>query len=1087
MAKQETKHPKGRITLLHFFLLLLLFSIFFLVVYSAMQEDNYDRRVIVPEALDAPYQPYRPSMNGAREGQVMPIDSMMRDLYVVQREINQGSHQLYVFFDTFTHRPAPLDLNNFDLKNPQDAQWYNFAIYLGILLIIVGPTLLTYIKRNYFIDRYKKAKNAIQDKEEYQKTTPKMKKVLDFIKRNKMMVVIIVFMLAILLSMINLSIPLDKDYEYRADPFFVFVCFLSIVVVIISASYAKKFSKNIKMGGDTSLQSKNALGNTLIFGALGAWALGFLCYFIGMYSLGTQKSVLASIVRPALESGKMFVLSDTVKEISFTLRSNGAFMGFYTLCKLACLFISSFALVSLAWTRINSYWSIWDRSRGPGELFVFFGINDNSKILAKDIAAELKQDPENDYTLVLVENRNSPVDGMGGGMSISSLVGMFNFRKDAYAEANDISPEALLVISDSSLGSNECSDEINKLLKRIYNNEKLEKKERYAPFDSIGLKNLSKMIKHATKCHFFFLNDDARANIDATDNLRKMLHIAGYLKEDATIYCLARHNAFSTVLESHLPSYQYIEQKDEHDSKDSSKEATTQDVKIIEIVDKVKVKILDLSLMATQLLFKDPENHPVNFVECDTRTATVKSPFEALLIGFGRGGRDIVRYLYEFGAFLDHKCVGEAYAGDNDGHPVKIARSPFRCTILDKNINMIRPRYMAKIPAVEAARNNGDANDPLLQFVEAALNSDKFVKLIQEKLSNPHMNYIVISIGDDKTNMGALTFIVDQAMRIRKGNLGKLRIFVRNYEPTFESTMKEQASHFNKLLGGEKPVVTIFGDRLSLMTYEMVVEDEIEVSAKIFFNALNELKNDPEADWDQRHKESHAIGSDGTGKGSISWQNQSRVLRQETQDIHNGMHIDTKLRLIGIVRNSSTDDEQQMEKVAQLRDAVSITDGGNKYDFTSSRIDDIDLRTVYENLARNEHLRWTASLEMLGYQGAEPGTLQQCDEAAKLHPCLIGWNELDKASLSHYQTLSYLLIKTSFKVAYDELELWKAQHLQDKILAEQAKKDALEQETKNVDDTTKKQKIRYRLRRRILSLQNLQKKRKATKRANVSK
>ena len=1048
MTKRNHKSKKRTYKLLlDVFLWFLLFSIIFIVIYSAMQEGNHERRVFVPEALDAPYQPYRPSMSDAGNGQVTPMDSIMRDLYVVQREINQGSHQLYLFFDTFTHSPTLPDFKHFDLKDPKDAQWYNFAIYFFVLLIVVLPTLLTYLKRNKIWKRISSFRNTIEDKAEYE--THWMKKFLDFIKANKKIIVIIVFMLAVLLSMVNLSIPLDKGYEYRADPFFVFICFASLAVAAMALKYVIKGIGNIKVGGDTSLKGKNAFRDTLIWGAIGVWALGFICYFIGMYSLGTQKSALASIVRPALESGKMFVLSDNVKEISFTLRNNGAFMGFYTLCKLAFLLISSFALVSLAWSRINSFWSIWDRSRGPGDLYVFFGINDNVKILAKDIVRHLEQKDDSDYTLVLVENRNTPVEGMGNGMSISSLIGMFNFRKDAYAEARDISPEALLVISDSSIGSNECSQQVSDMAKRILNGENVDQKERYGLFNYLGLKNLSKMISHTKKCHFFFLDDNDRSNIDAADNLRKILNIVHGHKEDTniTIYCLARNNAFSTLLQT--PLHSMIPGKENK-------------------VDRIKVKILDLSVMAAQSLFLKPENHPINFVDCDTATATVTSRFESMVIGFGRGGRDIVRYLYEFGAFMD----GKSKNGSEHVKRHEVVRSPFQCTILDKSINLIEPRYMAKIPAVQKARNNHDDSDPLLRFEQATLNSERFVTLIDEKLENRDMNFVVISIGNDKTNMGALTFLVDKAMKIRKGNLGKLRIFVRNYDPNYETTMKEQATHFNELIGGKGcQVITIFGNRSELLTHEMIVDDRIEKAARDF-NGKNKFDNE-QANWETRHNEGRGIIDLGNGQGpeykGITWEKQHRVMRKETQDIHNGVHLDTKLRLIGIKRNASEVDEQQLELVKRLSEAIEFTDNGRKVLFPSSQLAGLNVELIYLNLARNEHIRWNASLEMMGYEGTDPGTAAQCDEAAKIHPCLIGWDYLDKVTAYHnemcpddkldYKVLDYLAVKASFALAHKQMkeqkEALEQARLEAEELAQRKVQELAEKETKKLAESRK--------------------------------
>lgn len=1288
MGKKGHTKKRWSSIFLEFILLVLVSSIFFIVIYSAMQEGNHKRRIFVPEALDAPYQPYRSTENRTDRGMVTPMDSMMRDVYVVQREINQGSHQLYLFFDTFTHRPARLDLNHFDLKNPKDAQWYNFGIYFIMFLLVVFPTISAFIAKNFLKRKIRKDSEYLNDK--VRNNMDVINKTVDFIIKNKIMIVFIVFLIAILLSMVNLSIPLEKEFEYRADPFFVFVCFSSVAVAIISLKNVIKGLKRLKIGGDTTLSGKTVFRQTLFWGALGIWAMGFLCYFIGMYSLGTQKSVLASIVRPALESGKMFVLSDSTKEISFTLRNNGAFMGFYTLSKLGFLLISSFALVSLAWSRIVSYTNIRKRSINPGDLYVFFGINENSKILAhdvaqklrdrtiilaekrkkldnetenlvkeceklandsKDLASEMKwynmkqkpverdmklveksgkraekkqelanrkeelankkeelfkrkeelaktiktlaeerkkrvvdnkelandseelademkqkpvemgiklnnkrgkrtgkstnrakknserwilvneseellkeskklveehkklaKDSQERWTIVMVENRNNPIEGMGNGMTISSLIGMFNFRKDAYAETREVDKRALLVISDSSIGSHECNEQVQELESRIKNGEVLDNATKYDLFNSLGLKNLSKMIKNTNgksessyKCHFFFLDDDARTNIDATDNLRKMLNIVHPDNTKKTIYCLARSNAFSSLLER--PIHRGFRNE----------------------INPINVKILDLSVMASQSLFIDPNNHPINFVDCDTTSATVRSRFEALVLGFGRGGRDIVRYLYEFGAFLDHN------------NAAKGKRSPFQCTIMDKDIDVIRPRYMAKIPAVAASYNDDDKNDPLLRFEKAALNSDRFVSLIDEKLRNEDMNFVVISMGSDKTNMGALTYLIDQAMIIRKGNLCKFRVFVRNYDPTYEDTMRDQAEHYNQLLGN-KPIINIFGRRSDLLSYNMVVDDKIISTAKEFHKIYVDFKNDDkdidkDELWAERRKQEQGIGLieiENQDDVNIKWKQKNRILRQETQDIYNGIHVDTKLKLIGLERhihyekelveridsllglnedlrlkelsdeqnekmieirmliqnmvqdyvtnqesknfwtrlktrfmNNDSDvendkkqkaheilvtlednnklywnqlmellpfpDDSLMSDVGQWKEAIKFTSDGTSYQFENTKF-----KNIYTNLARNEHIRWVASLEMLGYKGpkeTEQVGMIECDEAAKIHPGMTAKNDTNYQD--NQQAYDHMLIKSSFELVFNKLENTKEEF-------EKARKDVLE-------------------------------------------
>ena len=959
----------------------------FLVVDSARQEGNDQRSSYVPEALDASYKPYPVSVQNPQDGMTTPVDSMVRDIYVTQHEISQGAHQLFVYFDTFTHRPAPLNLKDFDLSRPQDAQWYNFAIYFIMLLAVVVPSLLLVNLEK----RYKKNdRQAVMDR------------IMTYVIRHKALVIMLLVAIAVLLSLVNLSTPLDKEHEHLADPFFVLVCFSALAVAALAIKHVVQEIRNehFKFANNTSLMHKEVFRRILIWSALGIWAMGFLCYFMGMYSLGTQKSALASIVRPALESSKMFVLSDSVKDISYTLRENGAFMGFYTLCKMACLLISSFAVVSLMWSRISSYWSVRNRF-AVGDLFVFFGINESSKILAHSIVTKLESDTDKKWTLVMVESRNTPADGASNSLSMSNLTGMFNFRKEAFAETRAVSEHALLLVSNSSLNSRECSEQVNEMFEAMKNGENITQSKKHELFNVLGLKNLSKMLKRASSRHFFFMDEEPRTNIDGSDNLRKMLNIV-HPAMRATIYCLARDNAFSKPLQTPLCCNASGAAKD--------------------MVDNIEVKILDLSLMAAQSLFMDPDNHPINFVERDTATASVKSRFEALVIGFGNTGRDIVRYLYEFGAFLDHEC-----AGADDNHPVR--RSPFQCTILDHEMDKIKPRYLTKIPAVNDACNNGDKNDPLLRFEPTALDSESFVKLLTEKLENPDMNYMVICLGNDKTNMSTLTFVVDQALRVRKGELNNLRIYVRNYTPPFETAMLEQAAHYNRLLGG-RPVVNVFGNRSALFSHAMIIDDQIICSARTLYAAYNDLKGTRELNWDERHDRGRGIerqvvdGKETLVYKGITWQQQNKILRQETQDIHNGMHLGTKLRLLGL---ENLDDAASCDSLNELKDAISFQVKGSKVTHTLKTSTKLNVPLLYLNMARNEHLRWNASHEMLGYVPAKPHAEFNCNETTRVHNCLVNWDELDEATRWHnrkepdypvdYKAFDYLMVRTSLQLA----------------------------------------------------------------------
>ena len=96
------------------------------------------------------------------------------------------------------------------------------------------------------------------------------------------------------------------------------------------------------------------------------------------------------------------------------------------------------------------------------------------------------------------------------------------------------------------------------------------------------------------------------------------------------------------------------------------------------------VHIIDTSNLAIQNLKREKDYHPINFVEKDLNTGTVKSIFTGMVIGFGETGRDACRFLYEFSSFTK----------DNQGNP-----SAKKIHIIDKDIDELKAEFLTEAPA----------------------------------------------------------------------------------------------------------------------------------------------------------------------------------------------------------------------------------------------------------------------------------------------------------------------------------------------------------------------------------------------------
>ena len=118
------------------------------------------------------------------------------------------------------------------------------------------------------------------------------------------------------------------------------------------------------------------------------------------------------------------------------------------------------------------------------------------------------------------------------------------------------------------------------------------------------------------------------------------------------------------------------------------------------------------------------------------------------------------------------------------------------------------------------------------------------------------------------------------------------------------------------------------------------------------------------------------------------FKNLRKLRRQTEQDMSNACHTLTKRELMerSMPQNYSFNDLHQ--KIQQLKNPQKGTEFFHKYDSLGNNVSKLIL-----NLAITEHLRWSASHEMLGYKKGN-----KTDEQRQLHNCLVGWEELDRVS-----------------------------------------------------------------------------------------
>lgn len=875
-------------------------------------------------------------------------DKMVRDIYKSNAQSSAGTNQLRLF-----------------IKNPWQRTYWEIWFCVGVCFVFLF-LLRAIVKYSWF----------------------------------KPLLFLLFVATALVLAMLNLSSGLKTSTINDIDRFFISVFFFNIGLFLVAFlnMFVLLMSKNIV--SDIRIVREEHRRKTLLWAAVVGWTLAYVIFFVGMYASGTQKSALTAIIRPAFSASKMFFMADSPSDLAAGLRQNGAFMGFYSLVKIYVLVITTIMLLSLVLNRWKTFFETKMENARNKQLFVFFGINRASVVMAKNIKKEVSEDKR---VLLFVENRKENAD-LFKSLSFSSILGLFKHRPEAYETVDDLG--ARLIISNVMMSSPGCSDLIRRMKKEKVSYDDIK--------SSLGLKRFFCLVEQAQNVHCFFLYDDEQININGANNLRLLIN--NVYKEDVK-------SADNAPIKINIHCW-------------ARKDGRTQMLEIPNGIDRTEIKILDSSLLSVQSLMRQSTYHPVQFVDVDTSTASVTSRFEALIIGFGETGQDALKFLYEFGAFLHHDCATNPETDESDASTLKTYRSSFHCDVIDGQMTTLKPTFLSQAPAIKDAYNMkktcsdiwlADRNDPLVSFHQARVGDESYIALVERVVKT--VNYIVIALGNDELNIAALNALLPAVVKVRMKKMDKFKIFVRNYCNAYNDVLSNIVNYYNELFSSQKPII-LFGQESSLFSYKLVVGEELIKNAEIFYEHYRDLKKDSsDKPWAVRHQEAKGFKYDDKKDEykpiPLSWSIRPSIKRKEQQDINNYLHIDTKLRLI---IDSKTKHDKRIYQ--ELYDGLVFNNSGRKYVIENKKYSNI-----YTNLARTEKLRWNASHEMLGYLPNE-GT--GCNELDKTHNCLINWCNLPEAterynreaqkkgwSLVDYQAYDYLVVKTTF-----ELELYRQRETQ---------------------------------------------------------
>ena len=649
-------------------------------------------------------------------------------------------------------------------------------------------------------------------------------------------------------------------------------------------------------------------------------------------------------------------------------------------------------LISLVYARVKAFFILHKRTtidKDHNHLYVFFGLNEPSKLLAKSI-----REREGERALIVIVEKSTIDDEDRGGWN--SIVGMFTHKRQTFAEADELN--ARITFTETKI----CEVD----------------KDNLSNFDILGGLNLQILriliqrlpFVEEAELHVFFLSDNEDENIRSMSMLAKDETVnacVGKLKQ--SFYCHARRSGLNKVIED------------------------------VAVKRGLEVNIIDSAHLSIELLKANEHNHPVRLMDVDKdNPTTVKSKFTSLIIGFDEAGQDALRFLYEFGAFVDSHAT-----------PQNEKRSPFSCIVVDNNMEQLKGYFYAFAPTVREKEMPENVN---IVFRENDCQSEDFYKLFSDEFKND-LNYVVIAVGSDELGMTCAIRVFNYVRQCRE-DLSKFRIYVRSYNTEKEDYMQQIASHYNEgynhdrkegLKNEEKEkyipqtIIIPFGQKKQIYSYEMIIDKKIITEGQRFMEGYAKMKHGEEL-WEDRrqfylgYKEktidifgNKIIREIPIDKRELSLNNIRSLRRKESQDIANAQHAGTKLYLLN---QAFGKDYDWQDFILRYFDADGKTPHceGKREKRTYPCLSPQENLAIL-NLARLEHIRWIASHEMLGYQKVEDGS-HKCDERKRVHNCLRPWNELDQESLevtenegwdADYKSFDFAVVDISLLLYKDKL------------------------------------------------------------------
>ena len=669
--------------------------------------------------------------------------------------------------------------------------------------------------------------------------------------------------------------------------------------------------------------------NLLLLSGL-IWLLGSCLYLFGFFK--PSLPWLAVIPRAIISSFKMFTLGHDLARVHSELQVNAWYMSIFSVVHFAAAFVTFVFIFKMIGFKLKSSWNIikctWNSRLKDKTVHLFWGVNNASCLLAQDIYKEAQKLSRQDVIIMIDIDEDSNDDSKKKA-TLNRITNTITITESEMQIFEDIhalvdhcydGPAAL-----TFLGENKNSKKIN-------------------IFKTLHLRRIGKIVERAGKVNCYFLSNDETQNILGALNMSSDWRIKAKSSERACAYIHARRDANNEVFD-HYSQY---------DSKS----------------ERMKFYLLDSAYLSVAPLKDDVRTLPVNSVRVDLKTGFVKSPFTALLVGFGATGQEAFKFLYEYSAFIGPD----------------LRKTPFKCYAIDENMDRIEGLVRMKMPAI---------TEDELSLIKAKVDSKEFWNKIDTIIRD--LNYVVIAMNNDSLGLSLAVNLFKYALLHRAKDLPMLKILVRCYENSNVLRMKEVVTNLNKSIDGQNVELQIFGEACKIYACHTIMSYVTLRDAKEFNSVYENSKVSADEQWTENFGQDK-VTAFMKKKGVSRYHAIYDINRRIAQNVSNVLHGRTKLLLMGLGESDLSDRFKLFYGYVNSRKNLT----------TKYKCGDEDAQLL-RNMAIVEHERWIAAHKLMGYSYAS-----KTDYVKKYHECMCPFDELDE----EIQSYDCNVVDTTIKLAY---------------------------------------------------------------------